>query len=403
MATSTELHTATPGYALLIAADAPVRHPLAATAALPQLAAIPPARLVGTPQASSLQLANPDDPNTVHTALRTAAAVEGPLLVYVAGQLTLDPRQHRLHLALARTVPRTVRYTALPWHWLTAALQHRPPGSTAVLADLAADPRAWDALAGDDTLLTGALTLFGTVQLHDRRRSPAPAYTHALVQVLRTSAPSGIEQLHRDAARATRLEAATTRWLGGHPTAAEPGLAQPDARGDVIPVPASLAVPRPRTSTPAHPPAVPAPTAADEPHAEVFAAAAAGRHGEAAAMAAAWEQDAMRAHGPESAQAVHWIEVQAELARQAGDPARASNLWMRSAIIRLTTGQDAEHPDVAAAVDRAHHCWHQVSDADAARQLGIELSTLRARVPGSGKARRDVQARLAKLTEANSP
>jgi hypothetical protein len=57
-----------PGYALLIAAEPPVRHPLAVAAMLPQLAAIPPARLVGTPYASAVQLAAPDDPNTVLTA-----------------------------------------------------------------------------------------------------------------------------------------------------------------------------------------------------------------------------------------------------------------------------------------------------------------------------------------------
>jgi hypothetical protein len=44
--------------------------------------------------------------------------------------LVVDPRQHRLHFALARTTPRTFRCTAFPW--LAAELQHRVPGSTAV-------------------------------------------------------------------------------------------------------------------------------------------------------------------------------------------------------------------------------------------------------------------------------
>ncbi|MDT0323734.1 hypothetical protein RNC47_36100, partial [Streptomyces sp. DSM 44918] len=97
MATSTR-PAEHPGYALLIAAEPSVRHPLAVAAMLPQLAAVPPARLVGTSYASAVQLANPDDPNTVLTTVRTAAAVEGPLLVYVAGHLVVDTRQHRLHL-----------------------------------------------------------------------------------------------------------------------------------------------------------------------------------------------------------------------------------------------------------------------------------------------------------------
>ncbi|MBZ4019225.1 hypothetical protein CCS38_26485 [Streptomyces purpurogeneiscleroticus] len=149
-------------------------------------------------------------------------------------------------------------------------------------------------------------------------------------------------------------------------------------------------------------PPVPGAAPAVDPHHAVFAAAAAGRHGEAAAMAAAWEQAALRSHGPVSPEAVHWIEVQAELARQADEPVRASGLWMRSAHVRLAGGQSETHPEVTAAVDRAHHCWHQVGDGEEARKLGEELANLRSRVPGRSGARDDVQRRLAALAESVS-
>ncbi|NED17395.1 hypothetical protein G3I31_04340, partial [Streptomyces sp. SID9913] len=63
----------------------------------------------------------------------------GPLTVYVAGQLHLDRRQRLVHLALARTTPATVRYTAFPWHWFRDELRLRPAGTTTLVLDLHAD------------------------------------------------------------------------------------------------------------------------------------------------------------------------------------------------------------------------------------------------------------------------
>ena len=69
-----------PGYALLLAAGPMGKQRLMdAAAALPQLAAVPPAALLGTPGgASVVQLVDPSDPQTVLTHLRTAAAHPGP-------------------------------------------------------------------------------------------------------------------------------------------------------------------------------------------------------------------------------------------------------------------------------------------------------------------------------------
>lgn len=394
MATSTT-PTQQPGYALLIAAEPPVRHPLAVAAMLPQLAAIPPARLVGTLFASAVQLANPDDPNTTLTAVRTAAAVEGQLLVYVAGHLVVDPRQHRLHLALARTTARTVRYTALPWHWLTAELQHRAHGTTTVVVDLAADTDVWQTLVQREQTLEGPYALYGAVQLQDRRHRPRPSYTHAIAHILRTaSARPTADDLHHQAARAAVLEEAATLWVG--PAPVNPTPPSPAAAPLAVDIPA----PRPRPV----PPATPSMAAAEgDAHRAISQASQAGRHAEAAAIAAAWEQTALRQHGPTSAEVAHWIEVRAVIALDEGAPDRACELWLRGAVVRLTAGQSEDHPDVVAAVDRAHYAWHRVTDPAQARELGTELLTLRTQVTGKSGAREDVQRRLAKLSQVVQP
>lgn len=363
------------GYALLIAAEPPARRPFAVSGPLSQLAAVPPAQLVGTAYASAVQLVSPTDPNTVLTALRTAAAVEGPLLVYVSGQLVVDHRQRLLHLALARTTPSTVRYTALPWHWLAAELRGRTPGTTTVLADLAADTDVWQLLVHQDqTLAAEQFTLYGTVQLRDRRHRPAPTYTTALAHALRTvPARPTPEQLHHQAIRAAAVDPAATLALGGHPAV---------DHQDVEP---------------------PAPAAVEDPHRAISEASQAGRHSEAAAIAASYEQAALRAHGPQSTDVAHCIEVRAFLALQEGVPERACQLWLQAAVVRLTADQPADHPEVAEAVDRAHAAWHLVTDPGRIRELGTELLSVRTRVLGKSGARADVQRRLAAPRRALQP
>ncbi|MCX4707143.1 hypothetical protein [Streptomyces sp. NBC_01373] len=389
MATSTTPNQL-PGYALLLAAEPPVRHPLAVAATLPQLAAVPPAHLVGTPYASVVQLANPDDPNTVLTAVRTAAAVEGRLLVYVAGQVVVDHRQHRLHLALARTTARTIRYTALPWHWIVSELQHRAPGTTTVVADLAADTDVWQALVQREESLDGPYALYGVVQLQDRRHRPSPSYTHALAQTLRTApARPPDADLHHQAARAAVLEEAATLWL------ADPSpAAATQQRQHTVDVPVPRREPQP---------AAPSPVPEGDPHLAITQASRAGRHAEAAAIAATWEQGALRQYGATSPEVAHWIEVRAVIALEEGIPDRACALWLRAAVVRLTAEQPETHPDVVEAVDRAHYSWHHVTDLYKARELGTELSSLRTRVTGKSGAREDVQRRLAQLTQALLP
>ncbi len=122
--------------------------------------------------------------------------------------------------------------------------------------------------------------------------------------------------------------------------------------------------------------------AVEDPLPAVLEAARAGRHAEAAAMAAVWEAEALRHHGPTSASALRWLEVRADLARLAGASDRSCELWMTVAETRLRRQQAPDDPEVEGAVDRAHHQWEHLSDPERARTLAPALIALRRRVPG---------------------
>ncbi|MER6095817.1 hypothetical protein ABT154_08105 [Streptomyces sp. NPDC001728] len=338
------------GTALLLAAAPAGRGRfMDAASVLPALAAVPPGALTGTATATVVELADPLDPQTVLTRLRAAAASPGPLLVCLAGQLHLDRRQRLPHLALARTTTATLRYSALPWHWLAGELSVRPPGTTTVVADLAADPDAWERLAAAPDLLHlgPGPTLYGRVTAPPRRGgTTTPDYLRSWAELWRSGARLPYATLHAESAARTASLTPDQMLLG--PAAA----------------PAS------------------APVVEQDPHPAILAAAMAGRHGEAASVAAAWEREALRHHGPRSVEAVHWTEVRADLARLAGEPARSCELWLVAAEARLGLGQRTDDPDVEGAVDRAHHQWEQVEEPERARALGPVLVALRRRVPG---------------------
>ncbi|PGH47718.1 hypothetical protein [Streptomyces sp. Ru87] len=452
-----------PGAALLLAAAPAGKGRLVdAAAALPALAAVRPGILAGTAAASVVELVEPADPQVVLTRLRVAAAVPGPLLVHLIGQLTLDRKQQLPHVALARTTPATARYTALPWHWLSAELQHRRPGTTTVLADLVADPAAWARLPA---LGVAGADLYGVVAPPPGRRDDLaePLYSRAVADLLRpaarrppvadlhalavsraqlspevrfltlpgtpaggtTPAPAQVPaqpgaqapapaqsaaQAPAQAQPAARSPEQAPARSAREPAAQPPGRAAdtgasastPEPRQATPPIPApparphdtagsvpertagTAAAPVPRQATPPRPAYPPAETQQQppDPHPAILAAAHAGRHGEAAAMAAAWEQYALRNHGPSSVEAGHWLEVRADLARLAGDFARSCELWMAAASARLGRGEPADAADVVAAVDRAHHCWEQLGEPGVSGGLAQQLLPLRRRVPG---------------------
>ncbi|WP_112466992.1 hypothetical protein [Streptomyces triticisoli] len=332
-----------PGTVLLLAAAPVGRGRLVdAASVLPVLAAVPPSVLSGTDTATVVELVDPLQPQAVLTRLRAAAAAPGPLTVFVTGQLQLDRRQHLPHLALARTTPATVRYTALPWHWLREELRLRPDGTTTVVADLHADAECWELLRRRPLDPGRNIAVYGRLAPPPARRTvAAPAYMKAVATILRSGRRPPLQELHRQAL--TRL----ADEGGG------PGLV--------------LTAPRPAPA---------------DPHAAIATCVEAGRHGDADALAARWEQDAVRAHGAASEDALHWAEVRADLAMFAGDAARSCRAWLTVAATRLAMGQAADAPAVEAAVDRAHHQWGRIRDPGRARELGPVLAELRGRVPG---------------------
>ncbi|CAL9510462.1 hypothetical protein SUDANB105_03599 [Streptomyces sp. enrichment culture] len=353
-----------PGTVLLLAASPVGRGRLVdAAAVLPVLAAVDPAVLAGADTANIVELADPLDPQAVLTRLRAAAGAPGPLTVYVTGQLQLDRRQRLPHLALARTTPATVRYTAFPWHWFREELRLRAPGDTTVLVDLHADADTWELLRTTplDTGRTSAV--YGRIAPPPSRRDTpaAPAYMKALATILRSGHRPPLGRLHEQALMRT----------GG--------------TGDLV-----------LTAAP--------PVTANDPHAAITAAVQSGRHAHADTLAAQWEQAAVRAHGAGSEEALHWAEVRADLAMFAGDPARSCRTWLAVAAARLAAGQAVDAPAVESAVDRAHHQWGQVREPARVRELGIALAGLRARVPGRREgALEHVQRKLRRLEPQPQP
>ncbi|MFC7813376.1 hypothetical protein ACFUTR_01735 [Streptomyces sp. NPDC057367] len=354
-----------PGTVLLLAASPVGKGCLVdAASVLPVLAAVEPAVLSGTDTANVVELADPLEPQAVLTRLRAAAAAPGPLTVYVAGQLQLDRRQRLPHLALARTTPATVRYTALPWHWIKEELRLRPSGATTLLLDLHADPETWQWLRANPLDCGRNNAVHGRIAPPPSRRTvAAPAYMRAVATILRSGHRPPVDQLHRQALARVAADAAAS----GAPTGADLVLTAPGP-------------------------------AAGDPHAVLAAAVRSGRHADADALAARHELAAAHARGPASEDALHWAEVRADLAMFAGDPARSCRAWLTVAQTRLDAGQPPGAPAVEAAVDRAHHQWGRVRDDGAARELGTALAALRGRVPGRREGALDhVRRELSRL------
>ncbi|MFF8968899.1 hypothetical protein [Streptomyces sp. NPDC014995] len=416
-----------PGTVLLLAASPVGKGCLVdAASVLPVLAAVPPAVLAGTDTANVVELADPLEPQAVLTRLRAAAAAPGPLTVFVTGQLQLDRRQRLPHLALARTTPATVRYTAFPWHWFREELRLRSAGSTTLLLDLHADAETWEWLRGRALDCGPGVAVHGRIAPPaGRRKVAAPTYMKAVATVLRSGGRPAVEQLHQMALARIAGEGevgdlvlsgvgagtgagagfgtgfgtgagtgvgigagagfapATPATPAGHAVPAAPTLPVPWGHRPQPPVPA-LDVARPEAPGEGAPPGGPVgpDQAGSDPHVAITTAVQSGKHADADALAARWEQAAAAAHGPGSEEALHWTEVRADLAMFAGDAERSCRTWMAVAAARLTAGQPVDAPAVEAAVDRAHHQWGRITDPTRARDLGPALADLRGRVPG---------------------
>ncbi|QTD99790.1 hypothetical protein S1361_20810 [Streptomyces cyanogenus] len=190
-----------PGTVLLLAASPLGRGRLVdAAGVLPVLAAVAPSVLSGADTANVVELADPLEPQAVLTRLRAAAASPGPLTVYVVGQLHLDRRQQQPHLALARTTPATLRYTALPWHWIREELRLRSATDTALFVDLHADAEAWRHIT-ERGLDSGRNTaVYGRIAPATGRRGLAePAYMKTVATLLRSGHRPPLGVLHEQA------------------------------------------------------------------------------------------------------------------------------------------------------------------------------------------------------------
>ena len=396
-----------PGTVLLLAASPMGKGCLVdAASVLPVLAAVTPEVLSGTGTANVVELADPLEPQAVLTRLRAAATAPGPLTVYLAGQLQLDRKQRLVHLALARTTPATVRYTAFPWHWIVEELRLRTPGSTTLFVDLHADAEVWRQLAGQPLSAGPGVSVYGRIAppvAGLRRGVAVPGYMKALATILRSGQRPVPGVLHEQVlARTGGYGDLVLAWDAAAPGAGAPhgGSAPVAPTAPTRPVPSPEAAPQAPRGRPSGSssdagqaentwPApgrndVPAPEVAAgiDPHSAIAVAVEAGRHSEAAELAARWEQEASREFGDGSEEVLHWREVRADLAMFAGDAAGSCEAWMGVARARLVAGRPARDPLVEAAVDRAHHQWGLVADSGRARELGVTLVELRSRVPG---------------------
>ncbi|MFF2331587.1 MULTISPECIES: hypothetical protein [unclassified Streptomyces] len=265
-----------PGTALLLAAAPTGKGKLTdAGSVIPVLAAVPPAALAGTAAATLIELADPVDPQAVLTRVRGAAATEGPLTVVLVGQLQLDRRQHGVHLALARTTPSTIRYTALPWSWLVAELRQRRPDTTILYVDLVADAEVWQLLDEEPLDFPGGARAYGVVAPPPgRRRIAHPAYTHALAQTLRAGQRLHPDQLHHTALRRAAVAEGALVLGPERPAAPAVNTQLPPARtAPEAPVPLQAAPPQPApVPAPQQVPAPQPPVQAPPPAARTTAA-----------------------------------------------------------------------------------------------------------------------------------
>lgn len=260
-----------PGTALLLAAAPEGKSRLMeAGSVIPSLAAVPPSAWTGTAAATVIELDNPADPQAVLTRVRAAAAAGGVLTVLLVGQLQLDRKQKAVHLALARTTPTTMRYTAIPWAWLVQELQQRRPDTTTLFVDLVADAEAWQQLLNEPLVLPVTARVYGVIAPPPgRRRTAEPRYTHHLAQILRTGYRPGPDQLHHEAARRSGADNALV-LRPEHP--ATPATTAPLAAPR--PTPAPFPAPAPVRSVAAAP-VLPAPLPVPAPAPPAAAAPAA--------------------------------------------------------------------------------------------------------------------------------
>ncbi|MFF3115991.1 hypothetical protein ACFVSN_43265 [Kitasatospora sp. NPDC057904] len=337
------------------------------------------------------QVINPGESQSVLARIHAAAIANGPLLIYLCGQVTRDRLHGQLHIVLTKTTGGTRRYTELPWHWISLELTQRRPNTTTVIVDLLADASCFP-LRPTDLQLPPHTAQWGVVHPPRGRyaRETTPVYSTALARLMAAPGGSHLAQLHAMAIETAKLGSGTV-VLGGN---AYP--VQSADRGAPPPAP-----PAPRMTTGLVRPAAPGletnvrPT---EPalRSAINHAVHAGNYGAAAQMAAQWEQQVVRDHGRQGSWMVEVLETQAVIAAASGDTTRATQLWIKAARQRAVWLPQGSGPRQEA-LQNAQASWFRLDASwPQSKPLGSDLAAVLLEA-GQAQAAAAVEQRLATM------
>ncbi|MEV4555417.1 hypothetical protein AB0K51_00305 [Kitasatospora sp. NPDC049285] len=143
-------------------------------------------------------------------------------------------------------------------------------------------------------------------------------------------------------------------------------------------VPLEKPAPRPTADVPS---AAAPPTDYLEAIGEIVRSAEAGQHVTATALALDLEEQAVAAHGALAPLVLQVRQVRAHVARVAGQPVLAAELYRQVAAALLTT-EGPEHPETQRAATNAEACWRAVKDPAEAIRIAPDIIELRAYLPG---------------------
>jgi hypothetical protein len=80
-------------------------------------------------------------------------------------------------------------------------------------------------------------------------------------------------------------------------------------------------------------------------------------------------------HGAKSAEATHWIEVRAVVARIAADHALSARLWLTAARFHSSSAR-RDLPSTRTCLDHAYREWYGVTDEDVIDELASALRAM---------------------------
>ncbi|BFV56012.1 hypothetical protein KCMC57_up11160 [Kitasatospora sp. CMC57] len=145
----------------------------------------------------------------------------------------------------------------------------------------------------------------------------------------------------------------------------------------------------------------PAPVDYREAIGRIVRSAEAGEHDTAAELALALEESAVAAHGPVAAEVLQVRQVRAHIARLAGRPAQAAEVY-REVALTLLRSRGVDDPETQQAATNAEACWRAVTDRAEALRMAPEIIELRAHLPGpDGRKLRAAERHLKQLAAAN--